>query len=199
MTTEKDDGLAPPEPGYIDAENPEVRLGWRIDSIGAMEWALTRLADCRERIAEIEAATKEAVERVMARGARLVEQAVAGERFFEAAIEHYATTERANLLRGGKKGAKSRKFINGAIGWRTAPGRLVVQDEKALLAWCEAQPIEQGFTRVKTEPDLRKVQEHAQATGIIPDGCEWVGEKESFSVKAQNAEAIEVHSKAKEE
>lgn len=170
------------QPAYQDETDPTVRDGWQIDSLGSLEWAMSRIADLEAERDEVQAATIDAVHRIEARGAALAEKAERGVTFFRGQVLRYIEAHRHELLKGGKK--KSRGLLYGAIGWRSSGGRLRVQDKDALTVWVSAQPLESGLYRLKVEPDMKAIQEYAKRTGEVPPGTEFEPEHETAFVTA---------------
>jgi phage host-nuclease inhibitor protein Gam len=171
-----------PEPSYQDETDPAVREGWQIDSIGSLEWAMSRVADLETEAAENEAALAEAHRRLDARAAQLADRVKRGIGFFKAAVLRYMEAHRPELLKGGKK--KSRVLLYGSVGWRASGGRLRVLDREMLAAWAAKQPVELGLFRIKIEPEMKVIQAYAKAGNLIPPGCEWESEHETAYVNA---------------
>lgn len=174
-----------PEAEYQDEEMPEARPGWHIPDLGALDWALSRVADLEREQAENLELERAAIERIRLRTLRLNESAARGVAFFGGRIREYAELHRAELLGGGKK--KSRKLLHGTVGWRSKGGGLSVTDAEALLAWARAQPVEAEVLRIKEDPALKAIKALFEATGEVPDGCDVEPETEEFNLKAEAA------------
>ena len=170
---------------YQDEEMPEARPGWHIGDLGALDWALSRVADLEREMAENERLAALAIERIRLRTLKLNERAARGVQFFSGRIREYAELHRAELLGGGKK--KSRALVHGTVGWRKKGGGLSVTDVEALLAWARAQPVEAELLRIKEEPALSAIKKHYAATGEVPDGCDVEPEVEEFTLKTEAA------------
>jgi phage host-nuclease inhibitor protein Gam len=171
---------------YEDAENPEVRGAWQIETLQSADWALARMAECEAEAAEIDRQAKAAIERVKARAEELKAKSARGAGFFRFKLLAYAERHRTAILGTGKK--KSRDFMHGRISWRAKPERIVVEDPGALEAWLLAQPPEEGLYRVKLEPEMRALQERFKETGEIPPGCDYEHEHEDIKIEASAPE-----------
>jgi phage host-nuclease inhibitor protein Gam len=160
----------PPELAtYEDEENPDVRAGWEIDTIQAADWSLLRKAECEQEVAEAEAMRRAAIAEINRRADVLKAKAQRGADFFDFKLLSWMEKHRASIVHGKKK---SRALLNGTVGWRAHPERLVVVDEKALEAWLRDQPVESGLARWKVEPEMKAIQALFAATGEVPPGCE---------------------------
>jgi phage host-nuclease inhibitor protein Gam len=145
-----------------------ARPDWRVDSIGALEWAFERLADLEAEKADNEALEAAAVDRLRARVRQLNAKLDRGIAFFRGHIAVFAGDNRAELLGSGKK--KSREFPRGKLAWRTTRGGLRVADEKELLTWALAQDPRLELVSMHPRPALGPIREHAAKAGIIPPG-----------------------------
>jgi phage host-nuclease inhibitor protein Gam len=180
-------GELPPDLAtYEDAQDPDVKGPWQIETTGSADWALSRLAECEAEADEIDRQVAAAVEKLKARGEDLKARAARGASFFRYKLLVYAETHRASLLTGKKK---SRDFLHGRIGWRKKGGRLAVEDKAALEAWLLAQPIERGLYRMKVEPEMKALQALCSETGEVPPGCGFVPEYEDIVIEASGPEA----------
>lgn len=103
-----------------------------------------------------------------------------GVAYVKAEMERDATTHRAELVKGR---TKTIDLPNGTISWRKSGGRLVVTDKEALAQWCVEEGPDKALYRVKTEPEMVKVQALFKATGVIPPGCDVEPEVESITIK----------------
>lgn len=154
-----------------------AKPGWRIDSLGALEWALEMLAD----VERLDAETREMFDRAHARlERRQQELCSANERriaFFRGHIAAFANERRPELL--GKSKKKSRAFPYGSIAWRGVNGGLEVVDEATALAWCK----EHGMVLTFVRPDKDALREHFKATGEVPPGFELRQSEERIYIK----------------
>ena len=164
-----------------DVGAESVDPNWKITDLQSADWALSRLAECQAEAAAIDAQAEAAIARIRQRADALKMKAAKGESFFRFKLSEYAERERSTLLHGKKK---SREFVHGKIGWRAKPERLEVTDPEALETWLRAQPIESGFARWEVKPDMKALQEHYKAAGVIPDGCSVKEASESLTVEA---------------
>lgn len=168
-----------------DESGHPVREGWRVENLSSADWALSRIADLEEELAENNVVLEQAMARIRSRTEKLNEQITKGITFFRSALAAYAHEHRDALLKGGKK--KSRSLLHGSIGWKQAGGDLKVQDRDALLVWARTQPVEKEFVRIKEEPAVDAVKRHFKLTGEVPPGCEVEPEREDFTVKTTKA------------
>lgn len=159
--------LAAPEP-YVDEADPQVRGEWRVQNEGDLDFAFARLAHLEQEVATNEELGVRAIARVEERVRQLNAKADRGIKFFRFRIEEFARNNRDRILGGGKK--KSRDYPNGRIAWRKRTGGLVVDDDAALLAWAQSQPMELGLVRIKEAPDLKAIQAFARAHNLVPPG-----------------------------
>lgn len=171
---------------YADEQDPEVRAGWQIQTLGSADWALQRVAECEAESREILAQAAEAKRRIDERADKLRLRAERGIAFFKFKLLAYAEQNRAALLRGSRK---SHDFVHGRIAWRVKPTRLVVTDKAALEAWLAAQPIESGLYRVKLEPEMKALQDLFKTKGEIPPGCDVEASSESITITAEAPES----------
>lgn len=156
------------------AEAPEdAPAGWAVRSVGEADWALERIARARLELTELDAQYAAAVQRLAERRDALKREPLRTVAFFEGHLRMWAEEQKATICSGRKK---SRAFLNGRLGWRARPVRLVVQDTAALEAWA----AQQGLTRL--EVDMPQVREHARRTGEVPPGCDTAGGEDEFYV-----------------
>ena len=99
--------------------------------------------------------------------------------YMRAVVEQWATVNRDSMVR---LGTKTIKIPEGEISWRKTGGRLVVTDKDALAAWCVEEGPLLALYRVKTEPEMARVQNVFKATGVIPPGCEYSPEVEEIRI-----------------
>jgi phage host-nuclease inhibitor protein Gam len=175
------DQLLPLE--YTDDEDPEVRTGWEITTKSTADWALSRAATAKARIADIEAQRDDHIRRTNERADKLIEAERRTVGFMEAHLGKWATENRDALLQGSTK--KSLAFVHGTIGWRKREGRLVVVDEQLLGTWLREQDDVSLF-RIKIEPEMKNLQQNFKANGVIPPGCEYVATQEKIYIEPVN-------------
>ena len=168
---------------YEDDEDISVRTGWAIQNTQSLEWALSRDGSLKAEKDRIMAAYEDAKRRLEARRDQLLDKIQRGIAFFESRITRYAEDNRDALLGGGAK--KSVALLNGVVGWRRRTGRVVVEDEKALVEWLQAQPNTDLF-RVKIEAKMAAIQEWYKRTKQIPPGCVYQEEYEKLYIEPAN-------------
>jgi hypothetical protein len=81
--------------------------------------------------------------------------------------------------------AKSRKVAFGSYGKRKAGGKLQIVDAETLLTWARAcdDPTQLIESKTTERVPHAKALEYLEATGIVPEGCEWVDEYDDPFVK----------------
>lgn len=164
---------------YADAEDFEVKAGWRITDLGSADWALRRLGELRREVDELQEMKDAAMARLEVKYAKLRSQAESGCAYFATQLEVWAEENRSRLIPGK---AKTRKLLHGSVGWRSAPARLEVTDSDALLVWAVSQP-NPGLVRVKKTPAIDAIQKLHKETGEIPPGTSLIDAAELFVVK----------------
>lgn len=167
---------------YVDEEEPRAQDGWHIEDVGALDWALSRVAALQREIRENEAITEAAIARLKVRTATLNARAERGVAFFSGRIQEYAELHRAELLGGGKR--KSRALPHGSVAWKKRGGQPVVTDDAKLLEWSIAQPPELGLCRLSWKPAWDIIKENVKKTGEIPPGVDIEPESETFKIEA---------------
>ena len=154
----------------------EPKEQWSIKTVDDRKFAFRVLAKAEEKRAWL----KSERDRFEAWYAEEEAAITTGTAFMRAEVERYATVNRDLLVRIGTKTAK---LPEGEISWRKSGGRLLVTDKEALAQWCVEEGPEKALYRVKTEPEMVKVQSLFKATGVIPPGCDVEPEVESITIK----------------
>lgn len=173
-----------PEERYVDADDETVAEGyWRIEDLGGLDWALSRIADLEREQAENAEIVGAQIDRLRARLEKLNAQAERGLRFFRSQVAAYAEAHRAELLGGGKK--KSRALPSGVIGWKKVPAKAVVTDEAALLEWARSQPVELELVRITEKPAWSDIKKQIEATGEVLPGTDYQPEGEALTIKTE--------------
>lgn len=158
-------------------------------------WLVRKIAECRAYAM-----------RVSAWAAAETRRAKREDQFFwhhyGAQLESWATAEVRKL----KRGRKSVNLPAGTVGFRSERPKLVITDEKLLIDWCRRNLPEalnliveaSGLTAASLQewqqlhcPDAHAteeiakslVNEHAQNSGEVPDGTEWLPGGDKFYVK----------------
>ena len=184
MSTSRD--TAPFLPPGESSEEITAKGPWQIEGPDSCDWALGKLAEARAQAEEIERQAEAARSVVESRRATILKRIGAEVAFFESAILTYATTHRGEIVSGRRK---SRDYLHGRISFRSTPGRLVIEDADALAKWLDTRSIEEGLSRVKTEPIKAALDAYFARTNDLPPGCKYQNPTESIT-----AEAIEVPS-----
>jgi phage host-nuclease inhibitor protein Gam len=146
---------------------------------------MLRKAECEAELDEIRGQFEAAVAMLSARRDKLIAGAERGAVYFTALLAEYATTHRAEIVKGSRKSAD---FMHGRISFRKTGERLRVTDKDALRAWLLAQPVESGLYRLRVEPEMRALQEQFKLTGEIPPGTDVEPEHETVTVEASAPE-----------
>lgn len=173
---------SPPE-SYIDDEEPAVSNVWTIQSLEDADWALKRIGDLEQEVAENQKVFDKALLRLKLRQAQLSKRANSGIAFFTFKLQAYAEAHRAELIKGKKK---SRALLHGSLGWRKTGGGLEVTDKEALLVWARAQPVESELLRITEAPAIANLQKHFKETGEVPPGTEPKPEVDVFTLKTES-------------
>jgi phage host-nuclease inhibitor protein Gam len=165
---------------YTDDTEPTVRGPWTVQTIGDADWAMQRLAECEEEIAELDRQAEAAQALIAHRLETLKERAARGSAFFRYKLTEWAESHQGELLHGKKR---SRDLLHGRVAWRSRAERLVVTDREALAAWLAAQPVESGLYRIRVEPEIKALQELFRAHGDIPPGMDLEPASESLHIE----------------
>jgi hypothetical protein len=177
------DEIAPHDEEYIDEQDPQVKGPWLPATITDVDWALSRIADCEREVDDIRAQLKRATDLLCRRAEELEARIRRGAEFFRMKLLVWAE-QNPDAIRQGKK--KSRDFLHGRIGTRSAGGHLKVTDKRALEGWLAQQPIDKGLYRIKIEAEMIQLQHHFQATGEVPPGTEYESEAEKVYIRAES-------------
>lgn len=153
---------------------------WSIKTASDRVFAMDVLAKAAAEKARDKALYDAAKARIDAWLASREEAIDSGVAYVKAEMERDATVHRAELVKGR---SKTIDLPNGTISWRKSGGRLIVVDKDALAAWCVEEGPVLALYRVKTEPEMARVQNVFKATGVIPPGCEYEPEVESITIK----------------
>jgi phage host-nuclease inhibitor protein Gam len=153
--------------------------GFSIQGPDTLNWALGVLSEVEADIACIKAQVEEARRRIDARAAELTDKAERRGQYLHALVEQYASTHRSDIVRGKKK---TLEVLNGSVGFRSKPGKLVVQDKQALESWLLSQD-DLTLYRTSIAPEMDLLKRAAREHGVVPPGCEWVPESESIVIK----------------
>lgn len=133
-------------------DTPWRRPAWRIENLGAADWAMRKLAEIRSAALEY----NDLVERWKAARQRV---AAAGE-WFEGRLEEWAIRERrANEQR------KTFPMAHGIVSTRDAKPRIVVTDETAACVW--AEQVAPGLVETSTKFYVSRLKDEAKVTDVI--------------------------------
>jgi Bacteriophage Mu Gam like protein len=152
---------------FRDVEQGVDREGrWRIDDLSKAQWAMAKLKEAQERVAELTAQRDAQMELAQAWFARVVQHPRRTVGFMQAQLVDYALRERefSNVL--------TTVLPNGEIATRKGAEPCVeIDDEEALLAWAKqnAPAIVTVKESVKVT-DLRHVVVIANGKVLSPDG-----------------------------
>lgn len=152
-----------------------VCTGWRIRTVPEVDWSLSRIAQARRELRDVDEQEAAAIARIHQRSDALRAPLLRTVDFFEAHLRMWAEDNREAICRGGRK---SRAFLHGRIGFRQTPLRLVVRDGAAFNAWAQAA----GHGGSVWVPNMEAVRADFRTTGDIPPGCDTEGGEDKFSV-----------------
>lgn len=151
----------------------EQQLAFEVRDEATANWVVRKIAEARERAEKAKAWS----EKECAAAERAEEFFLAR---FRGQLLAWATSQLARI--GGKK--RSLDLPAGRLGFRKFPSRLVVDDEKTVLAWAEKECPEAAVEiPAKTVLSREAVIGHYKRTGEIPPGCSVMDEKDEFFVK----------------
>lgn len=168
----------PPEP--LDIEPG----GFAIENKGAADWALSRMCEIQEYLADVDAQAKLATDRIAQRVTELKRAPSNDLAFMQGALLDYAAGHKEALLGAGRK--KSCDFVHGRIGWRKKGGKLKVTDPDQLREWAIAEAAKdptQGLVRVKIEPAVDAIKAYVAERQMVPPGMEWEDERDEAYVQ----------------
>jgi phage host-nuclease inhibitor protein Gam len=177
-----------PTPAFeeSDADLVPGSHGWTIENLGQVDRSLARMRELetrRQQNAEIAKAAVDRVERWLAKQNAGLDFAVA---LHAAKIGEYAEGHRKELLTGAKKGAKSRSFPNGRVGWRNQPEKFEVTDKDALVSWALRTDPDgsRGLVDVSPRPVMAEIKRYAgaQMPPLIPPGVTIEHARENLQV-----------------
>ena len=161
------------------ADTPAAPEGWTVRSASDADWALERIAAAQREIAEAEEQFRAAVKRLEERRDALLKAPARTVEFFHGHLRMWAEGNREAICSGKRK---SRAFIHGRVGWRTAPLKLEVVDSGPLRQWAH------GLELVREELDEPGIRAHFKATGEVPPGCKATGGDERFYTSTEGEE-----------
>ncbi len=163
MSTESESDIA-------EAVNIDLDDTFHVRDEGSANWVLRKIIEARayrERVAKWAAAETVRAERQ------------------EAFLLHRFGSELESWAREqiGKQHGRRRSIAlpTGVIGFRQEPTKLLVLDERALVAWCRTHlpaALKVSESMLKTE-----IQAHIKTTGECPAGAEIGGGSERFYIK----------------
>ncbi|HET6487637.1 MAG TPA: host-nuclease inhibitor Gam family protein, partial [Spirochaetia bacterium] len=153
---------------YVDEEDAAVRgRTWMIKDLPTVDWALRRLAECNKELAQIDALEEIAIRRVRENAEKARRASRGGVAYMTFQLLAWMDRNKDLVVRGTKK---SRRFINGVLGYRGHGERLEVEDKGKVTEWLQTLPPESPMLRLKREAEMSAVQANFQATGEIPPG-----------------------------
>ena len=180
MTDETNKLALADDPTDEQLEAIEESQPWRIDGVEALAWAMERLAKAEDERSKVLEVFNAYAKRLDGWKQDRLDAIEAGTAYLTAEVARYSTEHRKELVKGK---TKSIDLPAGTVSWRKVGGKLVVTDREALTKWCIEAGPEAGLFRVKTEPDMRALQEYFKKFGEIPPGTDAEPETESISIK----------------
>lgn len=162
------------EEAHLPTTTTEIPVTtFRITDDAAADWLLKQYSCIDAEIALIQAQAAAAVKRLQSDRESL-------ERLYQSELEEY-TRQRLQM---DKRGRKSIILAHGTLAFRTVPAGLKIVDEQAALEWAIENERCLETVRVLDKNIFRVIAtDTVNATGEILPGVEYVGERESFSIK----------------
>lgn len=196
---------APPGWEAPDYEDNDADLApgpheWRVTSLVDADRSLARQKQLCARKAENMALYEAAIARANAWLEKQNKGIEYGLALHRAKVEEWAQSHRAELLKGGKVGAKSRSLPNGRVGWRAKPEKFEVQNKDALAQWAIRQDpsLEHGLVDVQPRPVMAEIKRYCQSKNLIPDGVVIEPAREDFVCTPAEDEPAEIPPKTEE-
>ena len=155
-----------------DGEQADVPE-FHIDSEGAANWYLRKLANIESEKQRIAAQAAKMLAALDADAQRLT-------RLYDGELQEYVRQE---LARQGNR-RKSLHFLQGTTAFRTVPASVKVSDERAALAYARVS-LPDAVRSVETldTAKYREAAETALSFGEVLPGVETTPQRESFTVK----------------
>jgi hypothetical protein len=135
------------DPG-VGATAPEIARGYRLADLGGAEWAMRKMREAHEHVAEVEAQAAQWAREVTWWAERESRAAVATATYMAGLLEDYHRRRREEDPK-----AATTRLPSGVIESTAHKAAVEVTDEEALLAWCQAN----APTAVVTVPESYKV------------------------------------------
>lgn len=168
----EDEAYLPVHPlGNIDGDDPEPNPAFRVDSTTKAEWAMRKVVAARADLARIAAEAEELQHRIIAwhqQAERRPQRTI--EHFEALLVRYHRETYEAAVAEGVREKdlPKSIKLPSGVLK-STAPGkgRLVVDDEAALVEWLVTNDYVDDLTkRTVKNAELRSAAVETDKDGV---------------------------------
>ena len=166
MTNEADVVPAPPSDGFT------------VHDAASANWVIRKVVEARAYAARVKAWAELEQLRAQREEDGLL-------RRFGADLEDWARRQIAQQ----HDGRRSVSLPGGVVGFRTDPTRLAIVDEAKLKNWCRSN-LPSAIRVVESVPKT-PLMDHFKRTGECPDGTEFVGGGERFSITAKKLEMNE--------
>lgn len=108
-----------------------------VTDLSSADWVLKKMAEAQAQIDEIDEHGFAEIKAIEARLEEMKRPALRAREFFSTVYSGQLQEFTRTSTQGRKE--KSVKLIYGAIGFRTTPGRFIVDDEPASIEWCRIQ------------------------------------------------------------
>lgn len=171
-----DPSLLAQSPVDWEEEESDLMIGtvhtWRIETLSSADRSLARIGVLEERRAQNKQIAEAARARIDAWEKKQNQGLDYGIALHVAKLAEFAEMHRGELLKGAKKGAKSRSLPFGRIGWRAKQERWEVTNKEELAAWALAKDpgLELGLVSVAPVPVMKAIRKFADETHAIPPG-----------------------------
>jgi hypothetical protein len=164
--------------GFTPGTRPEFEHeGFVVETLAHADWILEVLGGSEERKLQNKELAAEARRRVDRWLEEVNGQEDRDTSYLRALLEQFMAKSR-ELILGKKSEKKSRVLPHGTLGWRSAPQKLVYENEEAALAWAREQGIEAGLYRMVCLIEKDAVKAYATKNKIVPPGARWEGGSE---------------------
>lgn len=160
-----------------EIEDAPTNDQWRVQTLGAADWAMRKVAKLDRESTAISDAAQEEIDTIIkwrdAEFARIAPQR-----------EHWtwllADFHEKQLAEDPK--AKTIKLPHGALVARKQPDGIDIPDPDSVMAWCRKNDLDNTYTRIKTELNRAAIKKAVLELGEIIDGVAVVKGQIRYSV-----------------
>ena len=157
-------------------DEPEVKR-FEVKDLDTANWAVGKMLAAESNIQRIRALADEYKRRIDEWAEKATKDDHATIEFFESEIRPFAERE----ISGGKK--QSIKLMGATVGFRKTPARVEIEDEDALVGYCETFAPE--LVRVKKSVDKTEMRKRIEK-GEVFDGAHLEPGNVNFYVKMED-------------